>query len=175
MKGADAKPEPARAAAPFDAAKARQCQQAWADYLGVPVVREADLGGGVMMELKLIPPGTFQMGSPEEEDDRSADEGPQHPVEITRPFYLGVYPVTKRQFAAFVQAEQYETEPERDGQGGYGYNASTRKYESGSKYSWKNTGWGQTDAYPVVNVTWHDAQRFCAWLRSRFKTQAGFL
>ena len=163
----EAPAEPARAVAPFDAAKAIQFQQAWADYLGVPVVREADLGGGVKMELKLIPPGTFRMGSPEDENGRTADEGPQHPVEITRPFYLGTYPVTKGQFAAFVQAEQYETEPETDGQGGYGYNAATHRYKSGPKYSWKNTGWDQTDAYPVVNVTWHDAQRFCAWLSKK--------
>ena len=40
--------KPSPAAAPFDAAEARRLQQAWADYLGVPVVREVDLGGVTM-------------------------------------------------------------------------------------------------------------------------------
>ncbi len=159
------KTEPARAVAPFDAAKAKRLQKAWADYLGVPVVREADLGGGVTMKLTLIPPGTFRMGSPEGEEGRDKDEGPQHEVEITRPFYLGVGPATRGQFAAFVEDDHYQTEAETDGQGGWGYNAATQKYEGRDpKYTWRNTGWAQTDAHPVVNVTWNDARAFCAWL-----------
>ena len=43
------------------------------------------------MRLALIPAGRFLMGSPPDEDRRHEDEG-QHPVEITRPFYLGVLP-----------------------------------------------------------------------------------
>ena len=53
------------------------------------------------MKLMLIPPGMFLMGSPEGEEHRYAPyEGPQHEVIITRPFYLGIYPVTQREFEA---------------------------------------------------------------------------
>jgi formylglycine-generating enzyme required for sulfatase activity len=56
------------------------------------------LTNSVGIELALIPPGAFLMGSPDGADDRSDGEGPQHEVEISRPFYLGVYPVTQRQW-----------------------------------------------------------------------------
>ena len=45
----------------------------------------------------LIQPGTFIMGSPESEADRSIDEV-QHTVRITRPFWLGVHPVTQAEW-----------------------------------------------------------------------------
>jgi formylglycine-generating enzyme required for sulfatase activity len=37
----------------------------------------------------LIPAGTFMMGSPGNEKDRSLNEGPQHEVTISKPFYMG--------------------------------------------------------------------------------------
>src|SRR5262249_5647015 len=49
------------------------------------------------MTFVLVPPGTFVMGSPANERDRDADES-QHEVEITRPFYIGIHPVTQGQF-----------------------------------------------------------------------------
>ena len=44
----------------------------------------------------LIPAGTFQMGSEHGNDD----EKPVHTVRLSRPFYLGIYPVTQRQWEA---------------------------------------------------------------------------
>src|SRR5262249_33010512 len=38
------------------------------------------------------------MGSADSESNRASDEGPQHEVTITRPFYLGVYPVTQQEY-----------------------------------------------------------------------------
>ena len=49
------------------------------------------------MKLVLLKPGTFLMGSPEDEAERRKDEQ-QHEVEITRPFYVGVYEVTQEQY-----------------------------------------------------------------------------
>ena len=42
----------------------------------------------VTQRLRWIPPGRFLMGSPEEEPGRYDDEGPQHPVFITKGFWL---------------------------------------------------------------------------------------
>ena len=50
------------------------------------------------LEMVLIQPGTFMMGSPESEKDRGSDEGPQHQVTITKPFYMGKYEVTQAQW-----------------------------------------------------------------------------
>ena len=55
---------------------------------------------GTQIKMKLIPAGTFVMGSPDDELGREGDEGPQHQVTITQPFYIGVYEVTQAQWAA---------------------------------------------------------------------------
>ena len=52
------------------------------------------------MKLVLIPPGEFDMGSPDSDISASYREKPQHRVRITRPFYLGKYPVTQPQWEA---------------------------------------------------------------------------
>lgn len=52
----------------------------------------------IAMKLVLVPAGQFMMGSPADEAERRDDEGPQHRVRITRPFYLGAYEVTQDQF-----------------------------------------------------------------------------
>lgn len=49
------------------------------------------------MEMKLIPPGEFVMGSPKDERYRRKDEV-QHQVKISEPFYMGAFEVTQRQF-----------------------------------------------------------------------------
>lgn len=62
------------------------------------------LPGGVPLTMALIPAGTFMMGSPEDEQDRDSDEGPQHQVTITEPFYMGIYEVTQAQWEAVMGA-----------------------------------------------------------------------
>src|SRR5205823_4615945 len=57
-----------------------------------------ELVNSIGMRFVLIPAGKFMMGSPESEEGRSPDEGPQHEVEISQPFYLGIHPVTQRQW-----------------------------------------------------------------------------
>lgn len=52
-----------------------------------------------MFEFVLIQPGTFMMGSPEDEVWRLADET-LHEVTITKPFYMQTTPVTQKQWKA---------------------------------------------------------------------------
>ena len=49
------------------------------------------------MQLKLIPAGSFLMGSPESEQERKENEI-QHKVTLTKSFYLGIYEVTQEQY-----------------------------------------------------------------------------
>ena len=50
--------------------------------------------------MRWIEPGTFQMGSPDSEDGRYSDEGPQHEVRLTKGFWLGDTPVTQALWTA---------------------------------------------------------------------------
>jgi formylglycine-generating enzyme required for sulfatase activity len=117
------------------------------------------------MKMVRIPAGKFTMGSPKDEKGRFDAEGPTHQVKITKPFYMAAHTVTRGQFRKFVDAEEYKTDAEKDGKGGYGYNAATKKTEGRKpKYTWRNPGWKQSDRHPVVNVSWNDAVAYCKWL-----------
>jgi uncharacterized protein (TIGR02996 family) len=102
------------------------------------------LTNSVGMELALILAGKFLMGSPESEADRYDDEGPQHEVEITRPFYLGIYPVTQEQYRKVA-----------------GKNPSyfTRKRGGGPNH-------------PVEQMSWEEAVEFCRKLSDRPEEKA---
>jgi uncharacterized protein (TIGR02996 family) len=105
-----------------------------------PVVPE--VVNSIGMRLALIPPGVFLMGSPEEEEGRSEHEGPQYEVEITRPFYMGVFPVTQGQWQAVM-----------------GNNPSY--FCASGHFSGKDRVKGMnTDDFPVEQVSWKDAVIF---------------
>lgn len=57
-----------------------------------------DLGGGVKMEFVLIHPGSFRMGSEDRDPKEYVDEKPPHEVMLTKPFYLGKFEVTQKQW-----------------------------------------------------------------------------
>src|SRR5271168_2193789 len=52
----------------------------------------------------VVPAGSYMMGSPATETDRSANEGPQHRVTIAKPFAVGKTEVTFAQWEACVAA-----------------------------------------------------------------------
>ncbi len=94
----------------------------------------------VGMVLVKVPAGTFTMGSPEDEKFRETDEN-QHEVEITRPFYLGIFSVTQ---------EQYEKVMKKNPS----YFSVTGKGKEKVKAF-------DTRHFPVECVTWQDAKDFC--------------
>ena len=61
-----------------------------------------DLGNGVKLEMVEIPPGTFYMGSPENEEGRYDSESPQHQVNVPS-FFIGKYPLTQAQYQAIMR------------------------------------------------------------------------
>ena len=65
---------------------------------GEPAAKQlnVDLGGGVKLELVLVPKGSFVMGH----DRAFIHEKPAHPVTISKPFYLGKFEVTQEQWEA---------------------------------------------------------------------------
>ena len=60
---------------------------------------KVNLPGGHILEMVQIEPGTFTMGSPENELGRRGHEK-QHQVTLTKRFYLGKYPVTQKEYQA---------------------------------------------------------------------------
>ena len=67
---------------------------------GSEIVQELHTTRVGSIKLKRIPAGTFLMGALEADADAEPDEKPQHRVQITRPFYMGVYEVTQAQYQA---------------------------------------------------------------------------
>jgi formylglycine-generating enzyme required for sulfatase activity len=117
------------------------------------------------MRLALIPPGTFLMGAPEAENQAQEDERPQHGATITKPFHLGVYPVTVGNFRRFTQAAEFLTEAQRDGKGAYAWTG--KEWKLHPQINWQNPGWTLSQEEPVVCVSWNDAKAFCDWLSSK--------
>jgi len=58
------------------------------------------------IEMVLVMPGEFLMGSPESEPGRNADEGPRHRVRLTEAFYLGATEVTQAQWRRLMGVSQ---------------------------------------------------------------------
>ena len=125
---------PPLAVAPLTPDDAKQHQQAWAEYLGLPVERDIEFGDAAKMTFMLIPPGEFPMGSSEAERarfpeeakrkapkavDRIAEEVQHRRVRITKPFRLSRHEVTRGQFRQFVDETGYKTEAEWDKKRGY--------------------------------------------------------
>jgi len=82
---------------PFSPAEAKAHQRVWAKHLDVPVETTNSIG----MNLVLIPPGEFVMGSPAEEEWHREDEV-LHRVTLTKTFYIGATEVTQSQWKAMM-------------------------------------------------------------------------
>ena len=122
-------------------------------------------------EMVVAPAGSFVMGSPSSEEGRDDTEGPQHEVTIREPFAVGVYEVTRGEFARFVFASgrstgdscwTYEAVDPRDRyvDKGWWFDEWAERYGR----NWSNPGYGQTDGHPVVCVSWEDAKAYVGWL-----------
>ncbi|MCA9107436.1 MAG: SUMF1/EgtB/PvdO family nonheme iron enzyme [Planctomycetales bacterium] len=134
--------------APFSASEAQRAQDKWARQLRRPVEVTNQLG----MRFRLIPPGEFVMG-----DKEFNNEKPPHKVRITKPFYLGVVPVTQGEYEAVMGSN-----PSSFSLGGElehrildrkpGLLAGLLGSRSRSSLD--------TNRLPVDNVSWRDANEF---------------
>src|SRR5262249_11174942 len=92
-----------------------------------------------------VPAGTYPYG----------DEG--RTVEIRRPFWIGRYPVTKQQFAAFIAADGYDHRQWWSNRGRAwleGEKAAEPRYWHDRRRNAANQ--------PVVGVSFWEAEAFCA-------------
>ena len=142
----------------------------------VPLNRPAkEIINSIGMKLVRIEPGAFTMGSTKKEQDagikdyektagRKASEaliaiyraeGPQHEVEITKPFYMGVCTVTQAEFEKVTK----ET-------------PSWYSAEGGGKDKVKGM---DTRRFPVECVSWEDAVKFCNQLSDRENLKSAYV
>jgi formylglycine-generating enzyme required for sulfatase activity/serine/threonine protein kinase len=162
---------------------AKKIQQEWAVFLKRDIVETTAFGP----KMVLIPPGDFLMGSSNEQLKRQRNElakkfekkgppdiylkrlnseSPQHKVRITKPFYVSVNEVTHGQFSRFFNAKEYTTEPETTGKGGTGL-VDGRDVGRRREFTWIDPGYKPTKDSPVTNITWKDAEAYCAWLSNK--------
>jgi formylglycine-generating enzyme required for sulfatase activity len=143
----------------------------------------------------LIPAGTFLMGG--DNDQSREDEFPKHKVTLDA-FWMDETEVTNAAFAAFVGATHYITTAEKD----FEYKDDSghvihqragslvfhplQKNEEASVGNWwvftEGADWKHPEGpastiagkenYPVVQVSWDDAQAYCKWAGKRLPTEA---
>lgn len=88
---------PELSSAPFEHDFATDLQKAWAKHIGLPVQFQNSAG----MDFMLVPAGDFMMGASDSERLSPAESTafkPQHPVRISKPFYIGTRVVTQDQY-----------------------------------------------------------------------------
>jgi formylglycine-generating enzyme required for sulfatase activity len=101
-----------------------------------------ELGEGVALTMVTIPAGSFLMGSPGNEPERSEDEGPQHEVTLGS-FFMAQTPITQVQWRVVAGWQKLERDLKPDP----------------SKFKGANR--------PVEQVSWLDALEFCRRLSQR--------
>jgi len=100
--------------------------------------------------MALVPAGTFEMGN----NNGEGDEKPVHKVRLAA-FYIDQYEVMNARYSACVQAGVCNPPL-------YTYSATRGNYFDIAFYS----------GYPVIYVTWSDANTYCKWRGARLPTEA---
>jgi len=116
----------------------------------------------IAFNMKAIPGGSFKIGSPEEEQMRDPDEGPQKEVEIS-PFFMAEVEVTWDEFLAFYEATAAEgrsTDTEGSRTEDDGVDAISGPTPP---YGQPDQNWG-LGKRPAITMTYHAAETYCKWL-----------
>jgi len=113
-------------------------------------------------QMIVVPAGAFIIGSPPDEPGRREGEGPQKEIRIGRPFAVGRYEVTRRQYQAFLHATHHPVSgncvTDRRKPGTWAPDPATNFYDP---------GFVQTGDHPAACVSWYDAKAYVAWLNAR--------
>ena len=110
-------------------------------------------------DMVFVQGGTFQMGSPESNPDRSNNET-QHAVTLAD-YSIGKTEVTVAQYMAF--ANETKTHYPEWLEAGNEYNIQT-----GTDNHYKELGTAlQEPDHPIVGISWDDAVAYCQWLSQK--------
>ncbi len=128
------------------------------DELKIKGYTDTISGTKVTFDMMPIPGGTFLMGSPANEKDRNADEGPQHMVKVA-PFWMGRCEVTWDEFDIFWNPQD-APKPANPTAGDKEADAVTRPTPT-----YVDADYGHDHAgHPVICMSHHCAMEYCRWL-----------
>lgn len=120
-------------------------------------------------EMIVAPAGSFYAGSPSLETTRerldaayAAREQPRTQVKIAKAFAVSRYPVTRGEYARFVQDTARSA-----GACSVLKDGPTNQWGMDSQRTWMDPGFEQDDRHPVVCVNFDDAVAYVAWLSAR--------
>jgi formylglycine-generating enzyme required for sulfatase activity len=121
--------------------------------------------GDVTFDMLPVPGGKYLMGSPEDEEGRKEDEGPQHEVEI-KPFWMGKCEVTWDEyevwmFALDVQRRELNKVDATDRE-----KAADAYARPTKPYTDMTFGMGK-EGFPAICMTQHAAKNYCRWLSAK--------
>ncbi len=124
---------------------------------------EALRSGGAAPEVRVVPAGSFMMGS-----DAGKAESPAHRVTFARGFALGVTEVRVDDYARFVAATGYRTRAERRGNS-IVYDERSGNFARRSGVSWRDDYSGQPARgdLPVLHIDIRDVEAYIEWLRAQ--------
>jgi sulfatase modifying factor 1 len=116
-------------------------------------------GTSVSFNMVALPGGTYNMGSPETEPLRKADEGPVRKVTVSK-FWIAKTEVTWDEYMAFFRATGSQGRTE-------GQVVTKKNVDaiSGATPPWgaPDQGWGK-GSRPAITMSWHAATVYCQWL-----------
>ena len=121
---------------------------------------------GEKYEMVPIQGGEFTMGSPDAEEGRFDDEGPQHKVKI-EPFWMGKYEVQWTEYEPFMVtsvARNKDGSPEKitDDMAPVDIVSSPT-----TPYVEMSFGLGNESGFPAICMTQHGANKYCQWLSAQ--------
>lgn len=145
------------------------------------VLRDPIASGGQGPEMVVIPLGSFQMGSPNNEAGRQKNEGPRFEVRFSRGFAVSRTEITVGQFRQFINATGYVTASLKNGKATV-YDETTGTLAEKSGVTWQDDHLGRKakPELPVIHISWEDARAYAEWLsretgkRYRLPTEAEF-
>lgn len=110
-----------------------------------------------------IPGGVFKMGGVSHEDAL-----PIHDIRLDS-FFIGKYEVTISEFQYFIDKSNYITDAEKEN---FSIAIGEKGYFVKKMINFKYNAKGDSlidrfDKYPVVYVTWNDANEYCKWLSKK--------
>jgi formylglycine-generating enzyme required for sulfatase activity len=133
-----------------------------------------EITNSIGMKLALIPAGQFAMGSTPEQIawgqrkaggdkwqlERVSSEGPPHRVKISRPFYLGVYPVTQGEYQQVMGSNPSSFTQKQIPSPAFQPPLEERELKFREVDVRKVAG-RDTTRHPVEMVDWEEAMEFC--------------
>lgn len=123
-------------------------------------------GEANLPKMIMVKGGTFEMGCKDKQEKCRGDEKPAHTVNLSD-FWMAEHEMTIAQFKAFVDATNYTTTAEEEGESFIYFEYKVGRIQP--SVSWRDNIAGEpytSEEYdnPVIHVSWSDAVAYCEWL-----------